>query len=398
MIALFLAPVYIVINIYIVKWLIKWLECFSKWFKNKYIKMIIVYIYILFASSFIVGFFLPVRWIRVVGNYWLGVVQYIVMTVVIADLIRIILKKCKGINQDKLSSKMTFLVGGSICILIVVTLSTYGVIHANKINDTKYEVTIDKENKLNNLRISLVSDLHLGYNSKIEHIEKMVDIINKNKSDLVVIAGDIFDNEYAAIDRDEEFINVLKKIKATYGVYAVYGNHDIEEAILAGFTFSWKNNVGTSAPEMDEFLKRANIKLLQDEVVLIDDSFYLGGRLDYHKLGIIGLEERKSPGELLKEVDKSKPIIMIDHEPKEFKELESSGVDIDLSGHTHNGQMFPSNIFGKIIWKNPYGMITVGNMKSIVTSGVGVYGPSMRVGSTAEVANILVKFRDENYE
>ena len=89
---------------------------------------------------------------------------------------------------------------------------------------------------------------------------------------------------------------------------------------------------------------------------------------------------------------------MIDHEPKEFKELESSGVDIDLSGHTHNGQMFPSNVFGKIIWKNPYGMITVGNMKSIVTSGVGVYGPSMRVGSTAEVANILVKFRDENYE
>ena len=68
MIALFLAPVYIVINIYIVKWLIKWLECFSKWFKNKYIKMVIVYIYILFASSFIVGFFLPVRWIRVVGN------------------------------------------------------------------------------------------------------------------------------------------------------------------------------------------------------------------------------------------------------------------------------------------------------------------------------------------
>ena len=149
---------------------------------------------------------------------------------------------------------------------------------------------------------------------------------------------------------------------------------------------------------MDEFLKKANIKLLQDEVVLIDDSFYLGGRLDYHKLGIIGLKERKSPSELLKEVDKSKPIIMIDHEPKEFKELESSGVDIDLSGHTHNGQMFPSNVFGKIIWKNPYGMITVGNMKSIVTSGVGVYGPSMRVGSTAEVANILVKFRDENYE
>lgn len=392
MIAILISPLYILINIYIVKWLIKWTETCSKIFKNKIIKYIVIITYIFFASSFIIGFFLPYKKIKIIGNYFLGVIQYILLIVVLADLIRILLKKTKIVNEKILSSKITFIISGSICILLTILLSTYGVIHSKKIVYTDYNVNIDKITNIDNLKISLVSDIHLGYNTHLSHIKKMVDMINNSNSDLVLIAGDIFDNNYEAIGNDEDIINELKRIKSKYGVYAVYGNHDIDEKILAGFTFNWDKSEVLIDPRMEEFLSKSNIKTLRDETILIDDSFYLIGRLDYHKYGI-KINERKTIEELTKDIDIDKPIIVLDHEPYELNELASNNVDLDLSGHTHNGQMFPSNILLKVIWDNPYGLLKVGNMTSIVTSGIGVYGPNMRVLSTAEVVNINVNFK-----
>lgn len=394
MIAILISPLYILINIYIVKWLIKWTETCSKIFKNKIIKYIVIITYIFFASSFITGFFLPYKKIKIIGNYFLGVIQYIVLIVVLADLIRILLKKTKIVNEKILSSKITFIISGSICILLTILLSTYGVIHSKKIVYTDYNVNIDKITNIDNLKISLVSDIHLGYNTHLGHIKKMVDMINNSNSDLVLIAGDIFDNNYEAIGNDEDIINELKRIKSKYGVYAVYGNHDIDEKILAGFTFNWDKSEVLIDPRMEEFLSKSNIKTLRDETILIDDSFYLIGRLDYHKYGI-KINERKTIEELIKDIDIDKPIIVLDHEPYELNELSNNNVDLDLSGHTHNGQMFPSNILIKVIWDNPYGLLKVGNMTSIVTSGIGVYGPNMRVLSTAEVVNINVNFKTE---
>lgn len=394
MIAILISPLYILINIYIVKWLIKWTETCSKIFKNKIIKYIVIITYIFFASSFITGFFLPYKKIKIIGNYFLGVIQYIVLIVVLADLIRILLKKTKIVNEKILSSKITFIISGSICILLTILLSTYGVIHSKKIVYTDYNVNIDKITNIDNLKISLVSDIHLGYNTHLSHIKKMVDMINNSNSDLVLIAGDIFDNNYEAIGNDEDIINELKRIKSKYGVYAVYGNHDIDEKILAGFTFNWDKSEVLIDPRMEEFLSKSNIKTLRDETILIDDSFYLIGRLDYHKYGI-KINERKSIEELTKDIDIDKPIIVLDHEPYELNELSNNNVDLDLSGHTHNGQMFPSNILLKVIWDNPYGLLKVGNMTSIVTSGIGVYGPNMRVLTTAEVVNINVNFKTE---
>lgn len=392
MIAILISPLYILINIYIVKWLIKWTETCSKIFKNKIIKYIVIITYIFFASSFIIGFFLPYKKIKIIGNYFLGAIQYIVLIVLLADLIRILLKKTKIVNEKILSSKITFVISGSICILLTILLSTYGVIHSKKIVYTNYNVNINKVTNIDNLKISLVSDIHLGYNTHLSHIKKMVDMINNSNSDLVVIAGDIFDNNYEAIGNDEDIINELKRIKSKYGVYAVYGNHDIEEKILAGFTFNWDKSEVLIDPRMEEFLSKSNIKTLRDETILIDNSFYLIGRLDYHKYGI-KINKRKTIQELTKDIDINKPIIVLDHEPYELNELASNNVDLDLSGHTHNGQMFPSNILLKVIWDNPYGLLKVGNMTSIVTSGIGVYGPNMRVLTTAEVVNINVNFK-----
>lgn len=393
MIAITLAPVYILVNYYVVRWLIRWVECCSEIFKKRLVRYLIVGIYIFFASSFIVGFFLPFRSIKIVGNYWLGVVQYILLFVIWFDLIRIILLKWKLINEKIIHARKTFILVGILCFLVVGAFSTYGVIHAKKIVVNSYQVQIDKKvDKFSNLKVALVSDLHFGYNSSLSHVKKMVKLINESDPDVVVIAGDIFDNSYEAIYKPDKIIQEIKKIKTKYGVYAVYGNHDIDEKILAGFTFSWKKNKNLNDPRMTSFLEKANVKLLRDESLLIDDSFYLVGRIDYHKYGM-KVEKRKTIEELVSSFDKSKPIILVDHEPYELEEIAKAGVDLDLSGHTHNGQMFPSNVFIKFIWKNPHGLLKVDNMYSAVTSGVGVYGPNMRVGTTAEVMVLDLSFK-----
>ena len=166
-----------------------------------------------------------------------------------------------------------------------------------------------------------------------------------------------------------------------------------------------------------------HIKMLEDEYVLIDDSFYVAGRLDAEKPGVSTGNadqeiKRKPLSDVLKGVDKTKPIIMIDHEPRELPETARAGVDLDISGHTHNGQFFPLNLTQYFIWPNPYGIQLyskngeeidaaktakgkygdpetehIDTMTSFVTSGAGVYGPNMRVGTDSEVVRLEVTFR-----
>ena len=223
-----------------------------------------------------------------------------------------------------------------------------------------------------------------------KQMEQMTEKINEQKPDLVVMAGDIFDNEYEALDDPEKLAKILRGIRSKYGVYACYGNHDIQEKILAGFTFGSKEKK-ESTPEMDEFLEKAGITLLRDEYVLIDDSFYLYGRPDYERPGR-GIDKRKTPQEITEGMDVSLPVLVIDHEPRELQELADTGVDVDLCGHTHDGQVFPGNIVIRFFWENPCGYLKKGNMHNIVTSGVGLFGPNMRVGTKSEICDVSICF------
>ena len=397
MIAVFLSPFYILINFYIARWLLSWMQACSKHFNNKKIRACIIVIYTFFASAMLIGFLLPAnalgRLMKLIGNYWLGVLLYVVLTVLIADAIRLVVKKTKKIPEEYIRSKRTFVIAGTVCIVIISTLSIWGAINARIIHTTKYNVTINKEvKKIKDLKIALVADLHLGYNIGTPHIKNMVKKINKQNPDLVVIAGDIFDNEYEALDNPKEITKALKSIKSKYGVYATYGNHDIKEKVLAGFTFNKKGEKKESDIRMDQLLENANINLLRDEEVMIEDSIYLYGRPDYRRPGR-GITTRKTAEEITENMDKDKPIIVIDHEPSELQELADAGVDMDLCGHTHDGQVFPGNITSALMWENSYGYLKKDNMHNIVTSGVGLFGPNMRVGTIAEVVIINVKFR-----
>ena len=191
----------------------------------------------------------------------------------------------------------------------------------------------------------------------------------------------------------EELISIFKGIKSKYGVYACYGNHDIKERILAGFTFGGSRKKESDI-RMDEFLEKAGVTLLRDESVLIADSIYLYGRPDRHRPGR-GIKKRKTPEEVTEGMDLSKPVFVIDHQPKELQELADAGVDLDLCGHTHDGQVWPGNLTIRLMWENACGYLKKGDMHNIVTSGVGIFGPYMRVGTIAEICAVTVKFEGD---
>ena len=146
-------------------------------------------------------------------------------------------------------------------------------------------------------------------------------------------------------------------------------------------------------PRFDVFLRQAKIHMMNDEVRLMDESFYLAGRKDPQRIEKTG-ETRMEPAELLNSVDRTLPVFVIDHQPKQLKELAAAGVDLDLSGHTHNGQVFPGNLFLRLMWKNPCGVRKIGDMYSVVTSGAGFWGPGLRIGTDNEVVLLEVEFRD----
>lgn len=355
MLAVYLSLIYIIANSYLLIRLHRWLGTCNPLFRKTGICVAISLAYVFLVASLLIAFFLPIgparRIMKLISNYWLGILLYLILAVLMADAICFLLFL---ITKRRLKCRTA--AAGGICAMVVLVLSAWGAYNARIIQVTPYEITVNKDGgRLENLNVVLAADLHLGYNIGTAHMMQMVDKINEQNADLVVFAGDIFDNEYEALDDPEELIAVLQKIQSKHGVYACYGNHDVEEKILAGFTFGG-NKKKESSIQMDEFLERAGIHLLQDEAVLIDDSFYLYGRPDAQRPGR-GINMRKTAAELMGEVDTEKPVIVIDHEPKELQELADAGVDIDLCGHTHDGQMFPANLITALMWENSYGYL-----------------------------------------
>lgn len=399
MIAVWLSPVYLLLCAYVFYRLQTWLERCLPYLKRRRIRLPVAFLYLCTAFSILAAFLLEPspakRLLKQFSNTWLGVLLYALLVILTADLLRLVVKRfLPGGNsrwKERLFSRRGHGLIGLGCILCVGGLSLAGIVSADHISVTNYELSVDKEVPgLDELKIILAADLHLGYSIGIRHMEQMVDLINQEDADIVVIAGDIFDNEYEALEDPELLAEVLGGIQSRYGVYACYGNHDIKEKVLAGFTFAGRGEKA-SDPRMDAFLEKAGIRLLREEGVLIDDAFYLYGRPDYGRPGR-GIRVRKTPEQLTEGMDLSRPVIVIDHQPRELQELADAGVDLDLCGHTHDGQTFPGNLTARLFWENICGYLQKGNMHNIVTSGVGVFGPDMRLGTRSEICVITVRF------
>lgn len=394
MIFLFLLPFYLGVSSYMMFRFFYWMKHCNHRFNWLRFKVPFAVVYLFMALSPVIAFLLPKSAVAIVirriSTYWIGIMLYSLLYVVLFDLLRLIAKHTK-LKNTLLFSRGSVISIGSVVVACAVATCLYGIFNARNIKVNEYSVTVNKScGSDKHLKAVLVADLHMGYAIGVDHITNMVKKINEQNADIVIIAGDIFDNSYDGMDDPEGIKAQLKSIKSKYGVYAVYGNHDIDEKILMGFTFDWGGKQ-LNSKKMTNFMKECNIKLINDESVLINDEFYLVGRRDTDKPGTED-GTRAEISELTKDLDKTKPIFVLSHEPDELQKTADAGADIDFSGHTHDGQLFPGNLTIGLFWENPCGMIKKDNMYSIVTSGVGVYGTFMRVGTDAEICSVDIDF------
>lgn len=394
MIFLFLLPFYLGVSSYMMFRFFYWMKHCNHRFNWLRFKVPFAVVYLFMALSPVIAFLLPKSAVAIVirriSTYWIGIMLYSLLYVVLFDLLRLIAKHTK-LKNTLLFSRGSVISIGSVVVACAVATCLYGIFNARNTKVNEYSVTVNKScGSDKHLKAVLVADMHMGYAIGVDHITNMVEKINQQDADIVIIAGDIFDNSYDGMDDPEGIKAQLKSIKSKYGVYAVYGNHDIDEKILMGFTFDWGGKQ-LHSEKMTNFMKECNIKLINDESVLINDEFYLVGRRDTDKPGTED-GTRAEISELTKDLDKTKPIFVLSHEPDELQKTADAGADIDFSGHTHDGQLFPGNLTIGLFWENPCGMIKKDNMYSIVTSGVGVYGTFMRVGTDAEICSVDIDF------
>lgn len=397
MLALILSPFYVAIIYWVCRRWYKFVSALN--IKNKRLDFWLKHFsWSMFLLTIFIGlaFILPEdnflrRPLFKIGAYWLGISLYLILYVAVIDLLRWIYSK---VFKDKYNEFYARTICTLLIIILTAVTSIYGIINAKIVRTTEYDITINKDGgNFKEMTIAMFGDPQFGYNIGEYHLKQAVDIINKNDVDIVCVVGDIFDNQYSAIKNPDKLIDLFNQIKSKYGMYAVLGNHDVEEPILCGFTFNdetLENKLASK--EMLDFIRKSGMVLLYDENVIINDSVNLYGRADQERPNL-GNITRKESGELFKEVDVSKTIMVLDHEPREYDELEKAGVDLMMAGHTHDGQLWPTKIATDIIWENPYGLWVKNAFHAITTSGLGLFGPNMRVGTIAEVCIIHVKFR-----
>jgi predicted MPP superfamily phosphohydrolase len=232
-----------------------------------------------------------------------------------------------------------------------------------------------KQGKLNRLNAVLASDLHLGTLVGRSRLEKIVAMINALGPDIVFMPGDIVDETVTAKD-EAEFSAIMKRLRAPLGVFAVPGNHETYSGL--------ERNLAC--------LRACGIKVLEDEAVCVADAFVVVGRRD--RSSLTPGERRLPIRDILAEYgfDDRLSIILLDHQPAHLDEARLAGVDLQLSGHTHAGQLFPLDIVNKMVWELNQGYLRKGNTQYYVTSGLGTWGPSVRTGSRPEIVRIRLTF------
>ncbi len=263
---------------------------------------------------------------------------------------------------------------GIVQIIIILIIFLYGRYNASKVKITNYDIQVDKESDLEELNVILISDLHLGYFNDNKKFKRNVDIINSLEPDIVTIAGDLFDENFKAVQEAEETKEIFNSIESKYGTFLSFGNHD------SGSTFKG----------MKSFVDSTNIKLLEDEIVSFDNKFAIAGRRDLSPMGFSGGTRQEIWN---KDEIEDLPIILLEHQPI-FKEYSKDDVDLILSGHTHKGQIFPFNLITKMHFENHYGYVKLkSGIQTIVTSGLGTWGPPIRLASRNEIAKITIRFK-----
>ena len=338
--------------------------------RNIYLSVTIL-MYVFLIAGIAIGMFstAPVaKIIAFIGHTALIVFLYLIISFLLVDIVRALNHFVHFAPNGMLVFRQWAFAASIVVIAVTMIVGNYKFNHPKIVN---VELSVNGKPAQNKeLRIVAASDLHLGVSIDKKRLQKYVELINGQRPDIVLLAGDVFDNVLAPAVK-QKMNDDLRKIQAPFGVYAIPGNHEY---------------IGRDINGAMEYLQSANVHALRDSVVLVGDDFYIIGRDDRTN------PSRKTLSEILAGADRSKPIIMLDHQPYHLEETEANGIDLQISGHTHNGQFFPVNLIVKKMYENPFGYSTRGNTHYYVSSGLGLWGPQYRIGTQSELVVISLKY------
>lgn len=337
-------------------------------------------VFIVLASTFVAGKILEARHstvfsdiLNIIGGFWMAFMLYGFLFLLLSDILLLALRITGSVGIEKiiLFRKWSFIA----TVAISVVLITAGFINAIIPVITKYDIAINKSSdEIKSLRIAAVSDIHLGSVIRKRSMNKLSGMLKTMEPDLVLLLGDIVDGEIGPVLRGD-LLKYFTCPKCNDGLFAITGNHEF----IGG------------AKRTIPYIESKGIKILKDEVAILKGGIQLIGRLDRDSRRYYG-KERLPLEELMKQVDKTKPVILLDHQPFQLADSEKNGIDLHLSGHTHNGQMWPLNLITRKIYELSYGYMKKGNTHYIVSSGFGLWGPRIRSGSRSEVLLINLSF------
>lgn len=337
-------------------------------------------IFLVIAFSFILGrtVSLELPFLSSIGMYWIAVFLYLLMIYILIDLIGLLNAHFKLLPdrwRHYWQNKKIFMLG----IVLTAVILVFGNWSAQTIRISEYDLEINKTAEINELKAVLIADLHLDSYANTNHLEKAAQRITSLNPDVIFLAGDIFEN-YLDLDVIDKIDKIFDALEAKHGIYAVLGNHEY---------------YGGQDAQITEYLEQKGIVVLVDEVIeAIDGNIYIAGRNDYgtgsgHMMNIG--EKRKSVEDILSDIDHTKPIILLDHQPQEVEEASVAGVDLMLSGHTHGGQLFPVQIFTKALFIIDRGHWQDENFNLVVTTGLGTWGPPVRTNSISEIVVMNIR-------
>lgn len=341
-------------------------------------------IFLLLASAFVAGKALEYAHssvftdiLNIIGGFWMAFMLYGFLIWLTADILLLLQKPFHLIPVAALPKLRLWLFASvtSVTVLLIIV----GFINAVTPVTKKYDISTDKSigNGSDSIRIVAVSDIHLGSIIRKRSMRHLSLMINREKPDVVLFLGDLLDGSIGPVLRDD-LLSYLDLDEPPLGKFAVTGNHE------------YMSELNKALP----YIEGKGIRVLMDEVVKLDNGVQLAGRKDRSAMQISG-NGRAPLDSILLQCDAASPVILMDHQPYDLASLAETEVDLQLSGHTHNGQIWPLNLITRSMFELSYGMKRFGRATVIVSSGFGIWGPRMRLGTRPEILSICLHGRSQ---
>ncbi len=308
------------------------------------------------------------------GYYALPYLLYFMLLVVLTDLVVGGLRLAGVVRREALRRPAVRIARFWAMVLVPAAIVSGGILNFEHLQVTPYAIEIPKKaSSIDALRIVFASDFHLGDLTAPGFMAGFVDKVNALRPDLILIGGDVIEGDRRG-EATGIFSSQFRRLRATYGVFGVFGNHE-----------------GFGGGNRDAFFAQSGITLLKDEVRDIGGAFTLAGRRDAGRGD--QASRRKSVADLLRGARADLPLILVDHRPTDLEAVSRTAADIQFSGHTHAGQLFPVNFITSRQYELMWGYKKKGNTHFFVSCGVQLWGPRVRTFGVSEIVYVDVALR-----